>query len=375
MNRPQRLASALLIAATFLGACTGPKPDASGAPTRWAAPIAGQEIAAVGQKVGGCSAGDLDGVSGDEIVAVAGDGLVVVAWLDGGEWKHATVEQLPGEAIGVVCLPSLPGHSSFVTVGKLEGDEESPGPGVAYLFSRPFGTAGTPADGWERQTLLNDSALLHGVAASPDGIAMAGYGGSLHWFAPQPGGLMHYEVGSLPGPAKGVAVDGRRVVVACASGELVEFQRPEAEGGTWRQRILWRFPKALARVDAWDGRVAVSSNDGGLYAYEPGLQGDILFYQSSDRLRGAVFLQGPRTQLPAPWFLATAGYDGQVSVFVRPGTARDGIHRQVDSDRLHHLCGARLALPGSEALTPALITCGYSGRILALPFVPLGAQP
>ncbi|HRV81859.1 MAG TPA: hypothetical protein P5218_10500, partial [Planctomycetota bacterium] len=76
MNRPQRLASALLIAATFLGACTGPKPDASGAPTRWAAPIAGQEIAAVGQKVGGCSAGDLDGVSGDEIVAVAGDGSV-----------------------------------------------------------------------------------------------------------------------------------------------------------------------------------------------------------------------------------------------------------------------------------------------------------
>ncbi len=361
---------AALFLSFVLFACASQDFESAELPPLWSGPSESIEVLAGAGKVGGLDAGDLDGRPGDEIVAVAGDGRVWIIRLTTAGWKSAVVDTLPGEAIGVAVLPRKSGISGFVTVGKQSGDEDSPGPGVAYLFTRPLSFVGGVTEGWQRKELLVDGSLLHGVAADEDGIALAGYSKTLHLFSPGPDGLQHQVLGTLPGDAKGVAMDKQGIAVACASGELVHFQRPQAGvESTWKQRTLWRFPDALARVDSYGGRIAVSSNDGGLYCYEPGLAGDILFFQGTDRLRGAVFLQGPKLGLGTPWYLATAGYDGRVSALPNLGSKLGPVHLDVDQDRLHHLAGARLALQPGEQLTPALVTCGYSGRVVVVPFV------
>ncbi len=318
-------------------------------------------------KFGGCAAGDLDGQPGDEVVAVCGDGAVWAARFESGAWQSGVIEVLPGEAIGVATLPGLKGQAGFVTVGKLQGDEDSPGEGVAYLFTRDLHASGSWLKGWKREVLLQDTALLHAVAADSDSIYLAGYAPVVHRFSPSPGGLKHQEIATLPGRAKGMALGYGGVVIACASGELVSLVPKDKPDGDWNTQVLWRFSDALARVDADDRHVAVSCNDGGLYCYGKGLRGDILFFQSTDRLRGAVFLEQHDLDLPAPWYLATAGYDGRVSVLPRLGASQEAVHVQADTDRLHHLCSARVNR-GDAWLTPSLITCGYSGRVLSLPF-------
>jgi hypothetical protein len=309
----------------------------------------------------------LDGRGGDEIVAVCGDGSVWAARFQNGAWRSGVIDTLPGEAIGVALLPGLVGQTGFVTVGKLEGDEDSPGEGVAYLFSRSLQAEGSWLKGWKREELMRDSALIHAVGADENGIYLAGYSQTVHRFSPTKQGLRHQLLGSLPGRAKGLAIGCGGVVVACASGELVRLAPQDSPEGPWTNEVLWRFPDALARVGILGQQVAVSCNDGGLYCYTKELRGDILFFQSSDRLRGAVFLGQPGLGVPAPWYLATAGYDGRVSLLPRPGSNQPAAHVQADTDRLHHLCGARVARD-EQGPTPYLITCGYSGRVLALPF-------
>ncbi len=324
-------------------------------------------------KVGGVAAGDLDGLPGDEVVAVAGDGGVWVAHWSQGEWQAERIHQLPGEAIGVATLPPASGARGFVTVGKQTGDEDSPGPGAATLFLAQPGTEDPRGLGgmtWQVEPLLADEALLHGVDSGPAGWALVGYSLQVHWLAPSPGGLEHRVIGTVPGPAKGVAWQGdRQVVVACASGELVRFTQGADPAAPWSQEILWRYPDALARVDTQGNQVAVCSNDGGLYFYQPGWTGDSVVYRSSDRLRGALFLSSEALGLSAPWFLATAGYDGKVSFLPRPGSqAANAVHLQVDDQRLHHLAGGRVPSTEGDGFVPTLFTCGYSGRVLALPF-------
>ena len=227
------------------------------------------------------------------------------------------------------------------------------------------------AGGWRK--LLVDHALLHGIDAAPQGIVLAGYSRRVHWLQPRPGGLEHRVIGELPGPAKGVAWQGEhRVVVACATGELVAFQHAKSGDTQWTRQILWRYPDALARVDTAGSQVAVCSNDGGLYYYQSDLARDSVIYRSTDRLRGALFLDDERLGLGAPWYLGTAGYDGRVSLLPRfgaePRDLSQGTHLLVDDQRLHHLAGGQVVRQEGERPTPTLFTCGYSGRVLALPF-------
>jgi hypothetical protein len=357
----------LLTCSLVAVSCSSPTESRGGGVPSWTPPVVAEVVMQGDGKFGGCAAGDLDGLVGDEIVAVCGDGSVWAARFENGGWQSGVIAKLPGEAIGVATLPGLKQQTGFVTVGKLEGDEDSPGEGVAYLFTRSLEFEGSWLEGWEREVLLKDSALLHAVVADEEAIYLAGYAKGVHRYSPASDGLRHQLIGILPGRAKGMALGFGGLVVACASGELVSLV-PEVEAaGQWQTQILWRFSDALARVDADDRHVAVSCNDGGLYCYSKGLRGDILFFQSSDRLRGAVFLEGHKLGITAPWYLATAGYDGRVSVLPRKGAHQAAVHVQADSDRLHHLCSARIAR-GQDWLTPSLITCGYSGKVLALPF-------
>ncbi len=334
----------------------------------WAPPEAVEVVMQGPAKFGGCAAGDLDGLPGDEIIAVCGDGSVWAARFDDGGWQSGVIDELPGEAIGVATLPGLTGQTGFVTVGKLQGDEDSPGEGVAYLFTRSTDAKGSWLKGWTREVLLKDSALVHAVAADKQAIYLAGYAKGVHRFSPAKGGLRHQVLGHLPGRAKGLALGFGGVVVACASGDLVSLVPAGDPQGPWRTRVLWRFSDALARLDADDNQVVVSCNDGGLYCYSEGFRGDILFFRSPDRLRGALFLGQHDLGLPAPWHLATASYDGRVSILPRIGANKEAVHVQADDDRLHHLCSARIER-GEGMLTPTLVTCGYSGKVMALPFI------
>ncbi len=359
--------SPILTLSLIMVSCSSPQ-EGEGATPSWAPPEAAEVVMQAPAKFGGCAAGDLDGLPGDEIIAVCGDGSVWAARFEDGGWQSGVIDKLPGEAIGVCTLPGLSDQAGFVTVGKLQGDEDSPGEGVAYLFTRSMNAKGSWLQGWKREVLLKDSALVHAVAADRNAIYLAGYAKEVHRYSPTKEGLAHQVLGTLPGRAKGLALGFGGVVVACASGDLVSLV-PEGDArGPWKTRVLWRFSDALARLDADASHVAVSCNDGGLYCYSEDLRGDIQFFRSSDRLRGAVFLEQHGLGIPAPWYLATAGYDGRVSVLPRLGANQDAVHVQADNDRLHHLCSARIER-GDGALTPTLVTCGYSGRVIALPFV------
>ncbi len=362
------LAGACVAWGTFAASCAAPA-DRLEPLLRWQAPSAATLVLQADTKIGGVAAGDLDDFPGDEVVAVAGDGGVWVARWEAGAWRAERIHRLPGEAIGVALLPTTSAQRGFVTVGKQSGDEDAPGPGAATLFTCE-GADPTAPEAWRIEPLLQDEALLHGIDAGPEGLALAGYSQLVHWLAPAPGGLQHRVVGHLPGPAKGVAWQGPgRIVVACASGELVRFTRSPQGGEPWAREILWRYPDALARVDTLAQQIAVCSNDGGLYFYRPGWTRDSVVYRSSDRLRGALFLEGPETELGAPWFLATAGYDGRVSLLPRFGAGEAAArHLQVDEQRLHHLAGGQVDYGESPGLVPTLFACGYSGRVLALPF-------
>lgn len=357
----------ILTLSLIMVSCSSPR-ETEGATPSWAPPESVEVVMRGTAKFGGCAAGDLDGQPGDEIVAVCGDGSVWAARFEDGGWQSGAIDKLPGEAIGVATLPGLKGQAGFVTVGKLKGDEDSPGEGVAYLFTRSTDTKGSWLKGWSREVLLQESALVHAVAADKQAIYLAGYAKGVHRFSPGKGGLKHQVIGHLPGPAKGLALGFGGVVVACASGDLVSLVPEGDPEGPWNTRVLWRFSDALARVGADEKHVAVSCNDGGLYCYSEGLRGDIQFFRSSDRLRGAVFLGEPSLGIPAPWYLATAGYDGRVSVLPRLGANKEAVHIQADNDRLHHLCSARIER-GEGTPTPTLVTCGYSGKVMALPFV------
>ncbi|MDF1839566.1 MAG: hypothetical protein P1V35_16980, partial [Planctomycetota bacterium] len=196
----------LLMLSLLAVACSTPPESRDGGRPHWAPPVGAEVVMQAEAKFGGCAAGDLDGVPGDEIVAVCGDGSVWGGRYEDGGWQAGVIEVLPGEAIGVATLPGLIGQTGFVTVGKLEGDEDSPGEGVAYLFSRSTEATGSWLKGWKREVLLQDSALLHAVSADGNAIYLAGYAQGVHRFSPTPDGLKHQVIATLPGRAKGMAL-------------------------------------------------------------------------------------------------------------------------------------------------------------------------
>ncbi|MEZ6004886.1 MAG: hypothetical protein R3F17_13130 [Planctomycetota bacterium] len=369
MSRSFRLPLFPLLLLAGFGACRGSAPESI--PAVWSAPTHAIPVAQMQGKLGGCAAGDLTSDPGDELLAVGSDGSVWLAWHTETGWQSAAIAQLDGEAIGVAVVPAPENQTAFVTVGKLEGDEETPGPGAAWLFRRPSRTKAPAAVGWNKELLRREEQLIHAVAADDRGFVIGGYAGAVHRYEPSGEGFASAPVSGVSAPIKGLALDHDQVAIACADGQLFEAQ---FAGGSWKTRLLWRFPEALARVDLWQGSVAVSSNDGGLYVVDPRSQGDALVYSSDDRLRGAVFLEAPPTGLDPSWYLATAGYDGRVHLIPRSGPKGAGVHLRVDEGRLHHLAPARVA-DDAGRIVPALVTSGYSGRLLLLPFEARAGKP
>ena len=170
------------------------------------------------------------------------------------------------------------------------------------------------------------------------------------------------------------------LAVACDDGSLVHLARP-VEGGVWTLRDTFESDAPLARVAARGDELLVCGNDGKLWLHAATASG--AFRRSTqclaadDRLRGAVFADlDPRAEgLEA----ATAGYDGTLRVlqltalrfagdvipesaglpeyFVEPEVVAE------DTDKLHHLAAGRF-----EGLGTALVSAGYSGRVLVVHF-------
>jgi len=317
-------------------------------------------------KLGGCAVGELDpGSPGGEIVTVAGDGQVWLTARVDGAWSSSSIAQLPGEAIGCVAadlLPEIPGDE-IVTVGVTAGGEESGSPGVAHLLSRG-------ADGWTTEVLLEDDALLHGVAVGDmdkDGVldvVVAGYTRRVTVLGrdPSDSGWRTLGTGMLPDAAKSVVVLdplGDRAglaVVGCRDGSLIEFRL--AEGGELA-RVDWApGSSSQARLGALSPGVLVAS-DGGTLTFVKGDTRGPEFYASGDKLRGAM-VADVDPGVGASRQACTAGYDGAIVVTgITSGESRVVAR---DDDRLHHLAVGQLHPEGP----PSLVACGYSGRVIVV---------
>lgn len=303
-----------------------------------------------GQKLGGCVVADLDRSNpGDEIAVVAEDGSVYVATRSGGLWSSTRIAELPGEMIQIAAADvtqEFAGAELF-TVGISEGGEDSGGPGALWFHSHA-------AAGWHSEQIFEDPQLLHAVCIGdidPDSpgleVLVAGYSRDVSLLYRVGGAWTPRRVGVLPAEAKGAASDGDWTVVVCTDGSVV---RLVSDGDDLELETIGACDDAAARVAVRDGVVLVCANDGALRK----IDGEIsVIYQSTDRLRGAVW--GEFNPTGAGIEAATAGYDGKVTVHVGTNVQVIG----TDTDKFHHLAAGNI-----DGLGTALVACGYSGRVL-----------
>ncbi|MCP3914197.1 MAG: hypothetical protein GY711_01440 [bacterium] len=317
------------------------------------------------EKLGGCAVADLDPRhAGEEIATVSAGGKVYVVRRDAELplFHSEIVAELPGEMIQCATgdLDGRPG-SELYTVGVAVGSEDDGGQGAAWRIRFVDGE-------WERTRLLGDEALLHAVAVGDvdpdhagDELVVAGFSRTVHLLTPAGDSFEHASIASgLGGAAKGAAIAGRRLVVACDDGALVQV---ESVAGEWRQRELANYGVALARVAIGpEGAVLTSANDGLLRLFEGG---ETLFIECfAGRLRGAVFADVDPHHDGVE--MATAGYDGRILVIAIDDLVPEGPRFRLtpvgeDRDRLHHLAAGTL-----PSLGPVLVACGYSGRVLVV---------
>ncbi|MAG56782.1 MAG: hypothetical protein CMJ83_10865 [Planctomycetes bacterium] len=339
----------LLTLCLLLAACQSPPMAEQG----WEMHVALQTQA----KLGGCVVADFDTSRDDaEIVVTSSPGDVFMVRRAGEGWASELVAHFPGEMIQVAAGdldPTNPG-AELVCVGAAEGGEDDGGPGVAWFAWRD-------AKGWHHERLIQQDALIHGVAIGDFDknrpgleVMVAGYTRRATVIAKVEGAWKVVGSVELPGEAKGVAAGLSGAAVVCADGSLVEVRQ---EGSGWGQRVLRRFPAALARVSADPSSALFCANDGTLRNWSAGTVTEL--YRSTDRLRGAVVVDvDPNTPGKE---ICTAGYTGEITI-MNPGT-EGGVPRIIawDDNRFHHLAAGRL--PG---LGTCLVGCGYSGRVLVV---------
>lgn len=320
-----------------------------------------QEIAwEGGLKLGGCAIGDLrPDLPGQEVAVVASDGRIVILNRENGVWKQETAATLPGEVIQCAAGDLMPQHpgDELVAVGAKEGGEDDGGPGVAFALSYDPGEGGSPGK-WTERPILADPKLVHAVCigdldpSRPGAeVLVAGYSRQAFVFAAENGGFKPLGSVSLRGEAKGAAATSTGAAIANANGTVELVER---KGSTWTATALADYSVPQARIAARGADILVCANDGGLRLLRDGETQ--LIFQSPDRLRGAVFLDfDSRGKGPE---IATAGYDGRITVHFREDAGWGFREVGRDDDRFHHLAAGELPDLGF-----ALVGCGYSGRV------------
>jgi hypothetical protein len=354
-----RSATLLLVLLAILGSCVTVPNHSS----LWRSEVV---LEVSGARLGGSAIGDADPQHfGNEIAVTASNGLVYVARFEDDVWQHEVAAALVGEPVQCA-IGDLDLHhegSEVVTVGALEGDEDTGSGGVAMLLRRT-------EFGWEEVELLRADALLHGVcigdidpARTGLELAVAGAGGELYLIWQGGVGWTSQVIGELPGTATSLALGLGGLLVACDEGSLIRLRRRPSG---WVSDVLSTGSAALARVDASFDMAVWCDNDGALRLLREDYEEVVL--RSTDLLRGAVLadLDPSRPGVEG----ATAGYDGLISVihggpiaWERPSHFRGVDHVfditvvGADSDRLYHLSAGPLPQHGV-----ALVACGYSGR-------------
>lgn len=346
----------------FAGGCVAPP---AGTELTWptVATIAYEAKA----KLGGVAVGDVHPeIAGSEIVAVAVDGRVIVLSraLDG--WAAEVAFVAPGELISVTCgdlVPDRPGDE-ILAVGMAAGDEESDGPGAAWLVAR------RPDGGFDARLLLQPSALQHAAAigdfdpARPGFEAVsAGFDRRVHLFHVHDDlTFEHHELGELPGAAKGACVWGGRVVIACASGHVVA----PTEGLQDGLETLLERGAGFARPFVHGDLLVAAADDGALVARDLATRGETqVLHQQNMKARG-VFIGELDSNVPG-LEVATVGYEGRVLMLRLAVAGPDGLPEVVElavtGVALHHLAGGEILpdRPGEE-----LVTVGYSGDVIVL---------
>ncbi len=316
-------------------------------------------------KLGSCAVGDVDPrFEGAEIVATCVTGDIYVVHREGEKWVGESVFDPPvrgegstifgrigktGEmiqcAVGDV-RPDLPGLE-IVVVGMIEGSERSSGPGAAWCLYR------TP-DGWERELIRYDPALLHAVCVVKQDVFVAGFEKQVYLARREEQGWAPRQIVSeLPGAAKNAIPLQDGVALACNNGSIVVV-RPDDSG--WKTEDAdWR-DAARGRI-ATDGKRLLSADDDGVLTLIDGEDHTVL-HRSSKKLRGAVLADLDPTR--AGLEVATTGYDGKIVIVVREGDTWKATTVFSDPQGFHHLASGELdGEPGDE-----VVACGYSGRIV-----------
>lgn len=321
-----------------------PSAEAPASPGRWEAVV----LVDTSSRLSGVAIGDvLPDRPGNEVVAVGTDHRMHLVWREGEAWHDEVIATTKGEMIQVAVGDldrTLPGDE-VVAVGVASGNEDDPGArGAAVLVRRVDGA-------WTVSTLLQDSALCHGVCLDGAVTWVAGYGRRVYRLVGARG--EGATSANTPGPGRSVARALGGVVIACRDGAVLRVA--EEAGGALAVDLLHRREQGRARIAAAGDDLLVADDDGTLSLL--GRAGAEVVWKGEAALRGAVLddLDPAAPGLEA----ATASYDGTMRVFARRAAGWAGAIVARDSDRFHHLVAG--VLPGWEG--PVLLGANYSGRL------------
>jgi hypothetical protein len=302
--------------------------------------------------IGGCAIGDAAAaVPGNEIIAVCRSGEIQLIFRDGDAWTSELIFTSPGEmiqcAVGDV-VPDLPGQE-VVAVGIASGNEDSGGPGAAYLIYRD-------KDAWKGEKIFEDESLLHGVCVGGEGGAfVTGYSRKAHLLSKSGPNWVAEKVADLPGAGKAAVSTPKGALFACTDGSLVRADKTDSG---WSSEVADKRDSGRSRLGVQGDRIIVCDDDGTLSIVGP--EGREEIYSEPSKLRGAVLCDWD------PSFpgveAATAGYEKKITILYKQNDVWIPSPLFHDTGKFHHLAAGDLdGSPGME-----LAACGYSGKVVVI---------
>lgn len=308
-----------------------------------------------GIKLGACAIGDLDSEAGGEIVAVSQTGEIHVIRKRAGTWTAVTAFKAPGEMIQCAvgdADPDRPGNE-IVAVGIAAGSEDDGGPGAAYLIRKE-------GDRWIGRHIFEDTALLHAVCITPEGVFVAGYANRVTLLRIRGEKVQTEPIADLPGSAKSAVPYQGGAAFACTDGSLVHVT---GSASRWKATPADKRDSRRSRIGTDGSRLIASDDDGTLSIIDAGARETV--FKDSSKLRGGILadLDPSSPGLEA----ATAGYSKAVTVFYRKTEGWEPRVVFTDTDRYHHLAVGDLDGTGG----PDLAACGYSGRVVVVACQPV----